>query len=1158
MAIYKKISIFQGGGSSGGSDDKRVKVSSDDAQSGFLEQKVSSGSNKVDISTANPASNELLKIDINEENIDHDALLNYDATEHAPLDDSSTTTTSLWSSQKTQDELDNKIDKVSSTDNALSKFDGTEGQLQDTGIIIDDSNNVTGINDLTVDGNLTVNGTTTTVNTDILDVEDANITINKNGNQTTAEGAGITVEITDGTDASIVYDSSLESKFKVGEVGSESEIVTVDTNQTLSNKDIDANNNTISNIDTTNLEAGVLSTDLSVAGSDLELASSLAIQNYVDSTVTDLETLIQDSIDAVEDYSPNKTFYVDVNGDDLNIGSIHKPFKTIQAAIDAVTEQGSLIHVNNGVYNEDLVLAGKYNLVITTEGNTDSNLTYILGTINLVDSESVRFRNFGIQKNTTDPIIKFGEVAPVAPVSGSSRHYFESCAITNLSGGTVIEMGDGVTEFMVFRSCALIGTVDMSDITSTGSSLSLISCSSEGSNIIVGANQTLLASQCISVGNILHTNGVVYLKDIDFLQKDGSGNSLVSTASFSPVNFIYLEDVNLYDGVTQTYGKLTIPATAFVLNLTSRGDADVLNEALRITRGQKAIDHAYDNSISGLTANNVQAAIDEVEDRLDVVESSISSGSSNLQAHLDDTTDAHDASAISYDNTSSGFTAINVQAAIDEENSRAIAVENDLQDAIDALEGSIGTVVGDIFQVMNEPTGFSDITTSTVTFDDLTYTLTIAPVSGSFEFYVRGTKYTKSSAESIQIDNTLSGNHYFYYDEDGVLSTTQVLSQNLFTQNALVSIVYWNPEINAHIYFAEERHGLQMDGATHGYLHTTFGARYLSGHALENFTIGNGSLDSHAQFTADGGTIRDEDLVLQSLAQSQIPILYKQGSLWRKKAADSFPMIYSGTAGYSGTNIPYNEFNGISWVLTEASNNEFVLVHFFATNDKDNPIVGVQGINSYNNGPEAKDAASVEISQLTGIPFVEFVAIGTVLLETSSSYGNTAKAKVEPINSANYIDFRGTQLYTPAGEATTHSLLSGLLNDDHLQYHTDARADIWYESKISAGDIQETTTVLLQNQSDTNVTNLVFDPLVVRSFVADISVEIGADSNLYERFTIQGIYKDSEFDYSIESQGDDSSIIFSIDNNGQIKYNSGTYAGFTQGLIKFRAITTSI
>lgn len=64
----------------------------------------------------------------------------------------------------------------------------------------------------------------------------------------------------------------------------------------------------------------------------------------------------------------------------------------------------------------------------------------------------------------------------------------------------------------------------------------------------------------------------------------------------------------------------------------------------------------YDNTTSGLTATDVQAAIDEND--------------ANIDAHLADTVDAHDATAISYDNTSSSLTATEVQAAIDEVEAR--------------------------------------------------------------------------------------------------------------------------------------------------------------------------------------------------------------------------------------------------------------------------------------------------------------------------------------------------------------------------------------------------------------------------------------------------------------------------------------------------------
>lgn len=89
-------------------------------------------------------------------------------------------------------------------------------------------------------GNLQIDGTTTTVNSTTLDVDDANITINKGGNQAAADAtAGITVEMSDATDAVLLYDSSLTSKWKIGESGSESEIVTVDNAQTLDSKTLE-------------------------------------------------------------------------------------------------------------------------------------------------------------------------------------------------------------------------------------------------------------------------------------------------------------------------------------------------------------------------------------------------------------------------------------------------------------------------------------------------------------------------------------------------------------------------------------------------------------------------------------------------------------------------------------------------------------------------------------------------------------------------------------------------------------------------------------------------------------------------------------------------------------------------------------------------------
>lgn len=142
-----------------------------------------------------------------------------------------------------QTQLDAKLDDfTSTTDNALLRTDGTAGEaVQDSGIIIDDSDNMSGVNDLTIDGNLTVNGTTTTVNTSTLEVTDANIVVNDGGNQASADtqDAGITVEMSDATDAAIGYDSTATSRFKIGEIGSLVEIADISSAQTFTNKTMD-------------------------------------------------------------------------------------------------------------------------------------------------------------------------------------------------------------------------------------------------------------------------------------------------------------------------------------------------------------------------------------------------------------------------------------------------------------------------------------------------------------------------------------------------------------------------------------------------------------------------------------------------------------------------------------------------------------------------------------------------------------------------------------------------------------------------------------------------------------------------------------------------------------------------------------------------------
>ena len=127
--------------------------------------------------------------------------------------------------------------------------------------------------------------------------------------------------------------------------------------QTLTNKTIDADNNTLSNIEVDNLKAGVLDTDISsVAGTDTTLASAKAIKTYVDSTVTATN-------EVVEDTSPQLGGALDVNGQKITSVS--------NGNIDIEPHGTGNVLLGNLTFNADQTVgASQDNFVLTFDNTT--------------------------------------------------------------------------------------------------------------------------------------------------------------------------------------------------------------------------------------------------------------------------------------------------------------------------------------------------------------------------------------------------------------------------------------------------------------------------------------------------------------------------------------------------------------------------------------------------------------------------------------------------------------------------------------------------------------------------------------------------------------------------------------------------------------------
>ena len=325
--------------------------------------------------------------------------------------------------------------------------------------------------------------------------------------------------------------------------------------------------------------------------------------------------------------------------------------------------------------------------------------------------------------------------------------------------------------------------------------------------------------------------------------------------------------------------------------------------------------------------------------------------------------------------------------------------------------------------------GFQDQDNVTLSYTQGTRTPSISPVSGNYTFWSDGVQYERGG-DFLSFPD-LDGLHFIYYDENGVDQSTQTFSDDLIDRYCLIAMVYWNVAAQEAAIFGGELHGMFMDPSVHTYLHNTKGAAYASGFALGNFvTDDTGDVDSHAQLSVADGVFFDEDIkhsITDGSPQdispiAKLPLLYKDGAsgLWRRTTATNFPVTTTGTG-----RAAWNENNGGVWSLTEADNNDFVFTHIIATNDINEPIMGIIGQGEYNTLSAARDGAEVEALQLatSGLEALmpEFVFLGTVIFQTSDGYANTVQSRIRTTNEGDdYIDWREVTLAGGGGTGEVH------------------------------------------------------------------------------------------------------------------------------------------
>jgi len=354
-------------------------------------------------------------------------------------------------------------------------------------------------------------------------------------------------------------------------------------------------------------------------------------------------------------------------------------------------------------------------------------------------------------------------------------------------------------------------------------------------------------------------------------------------------------------------------------------------------------------------------------------------------------------------------------------------------------ERAVRAYIDGLTSSQNEPTGFplGNSNSVTVIGIDGSNSVYIEPVGASYDLFINGQRWVKTTKESVAITD-VEGDHFVYFDTDGVLKQTTTFDISLLYTKGYVAVVYWDAVSKEIIYLGDERHGCTMDGKTHANIHLSRGTLYNSGLALADITAdGIGTSDTEAQFSYSNGLITDEDITHTIPAQSlpaEVPVFYLSGSAnWRKQDATTFPIVNTGSG-----RVGWNKDTSGTWSVEEAQSGYFVLMHIYATNDINGAeMIAIMGQAEYSTITAARAGAADEINSITksDMPFAEFHPVATLIFETSNTFTNAPKAIIRTNADGNdWTDWRTSGLTPGAGSITDHGSLSGLANDDHLQY----------------------------------------------------------------------------------------------------------------------------
>ncbi len=287
---------------------------------------------------------------------------------------------------------------------------------------------------------------------------------------------------------------------------------------------------------------------------------------------------------------------------------------------------------------------------------------------------------------------------------------------------------------------------------------------------------------------------------------------------------------------------------------------------------------------------------------------------------------------------------------------------------------------GEIHQIGSDVDGTYTLLTSQTTFADGTAladrTLMQYHDSGEtqFSYYYKGIFKEVTTAKFIQLDADFEG--YIYYTEDDDLHVGETSAKELIIRTTLISYIYLNPTEDEVIWFADERHGIVMDGQTHLQQHMSQGFFRVAG--LELIGVENNDIVFNSITAGAGG---DEDIQMTFAEATTAPKMFMESGYWNITDDDNKLGIFrDNKCCWNDVSVAGSE------VLSEI-NADYVIMMVIATNNKIHPFIMLVGQELHADRGAARDNLPAEYYriQANGLPSHEFSQLNAMIIHNEST-----------------------------------------------------------------------------------------------------------------------------------------------------------------------------